>query len=663
MQVSKRLVIRKEVQLDVIKSAELLTSMDIAMAEEYCKVGAFPIGLKKFRETIPKIVNENERRDVTNKYINYAMRCGQKLVEEGKILAALEMYREMLDFEGFPVSVYKYIGLCMKRIGNADMAIKFLEHFEEISPDKEDVYIFLGDLTYTDIKDNKKAIGYYEKALEKYPNNYTIYNMLGHLYSTCYQDKFKERQIYYLTKAFELAPNNRIVVKNLAYVYGKFHEEAKADEMYAKLMYLNPTHSDLHAYGAYLVKHKRFAEGFKFLQHRFQKEDLGNVAFPEIFKSKKKRWNMKLDISNKVILVHFEQGFGDTIMFTRFIDEIKKRCRDVMLVVQKELVSLLKDSDLGVPVYTEQDIPNLKYDYWIPMMDLPIVCETKPETIPKAEGYLKVPQEKINEYRERYINKNNKLKIGIAYEGTLASKETNRDIPLEYLYPLMMLPDVEVYNFQVDDLSRQMDRIPPEAELIRLGKTFRSWEDTACAMNCMDLMVTTDNGVMNLAGALGIKTFGIFNTISEWRWFKTDGDDIVWYKSIRPFTCPTSDAWNVPVEAILKEVDKIRSKNVVGQIKTNMIFAPKKQGYQPAPRVIEENKQSKQEPQEEMPAKTTAKKTTAKPKAAPKKTEEKTKTAAKSVKTTTKAKTTTSAKAAKTEKTVKPKTKPKKTDK
>ena len=73
MQVSKRLVVRKEVPLDVVKEAELLTSMDIALAEEYCKAGALQTGLNKFRETIPKIVEERERRTVTNKYLNYAM--------------------------------------------------------------------------------------------------------------------------------------------------------------------------------------------------------------------------------------------------------------------------------------------------------------------------------------------------------------------------------------------------------------------------------------------------------------------------------------------------------------------------------------------------------------------------------------------------------------
>lgn len=565
MQVSKRLVVRKEIPVD--NSKDLISSMDVAMAEYYCKNNNYERGLQIFREAIPEILDEAERNGVINQYINQAVSYAQKLSLDKKYIEAIEQYRDIMRYSGFPINIYKNIGLCMKSIGNADLAIKFLKRFEEISPDKEDVYVYLADLTYTDIKDNRKAIEYYEKALEKNQNNFSIYNMLGHLYSTCYQDKFKDKQIEYLTRAYELAPNNRIVVKNLAYVYGKFDEVQKADEFYSKLMYLNPTHSDLHAYGAYLVRHQRFSEGFKFLQHRFQKEDLKNVAFPQLLTTKKKKWNLKVDIKDKRILVHFEQGFGDSIMFVRFLDELKSMCKEVSLVVQRPLISLFEDSKLGVNIYTEEQIPSINFDYYIPMMDLPIICETKPSTIPKAGGYLKVPKSKINAYKKEFINDNDKIKIGIAYEGTLASKETDRDIPLRFLYPLMQLPDVEVYSFQVDDLTRQMDMIPPEAQLIRLGRTFKNWEDTACAMNCMDFMVTTDNGVMNLAGALGIKTFGLFNRIVEWRWFKTEGNDIAWYKSIKPFQCPTSGEWEVPVNKVLEEVEKIRAKKVVEKLK------------------------------------------------------------------------------------------------
>lgn len=565
MQVSKRLVVRKEIPMD--NSRDLISSMDVAMAEYYCKNNNYDRGLEIYREAISSITDEAERNCVINQYINQAINYAQKLNLDKKYIEAIEQYRNIMKYSGFPINIYKNIGLCMKSIGNADLAIKFLKRFEEISPDKEDVYVYLADLTYTDIKDNRKAIEYYEKALEKNPNNFSIYNMLGHLYSTCYQDKYKDKQIEYLTKAYELAPNNRIVVKNLAYVLGKFDEVQKADEFYAKLMYLSPTHSDLHAYGAYLVRHQRFAEGFKFLQHRFQKEDLNNVAFPQLLTTKKKKWNIKFDIKDKRILVHFEQGFGDSIMFVRFIDELKKMCKEVSLVVQRQLVDLFKDSKLGVEIYTEEQIPSINYDYWIPMMDLPIVCETKPSTIPKAGGYLKVPKAKINAYKKQYINDNDKIKIGICYEGTLASKETDRDIPLSYLYPLMKLPDVEVYSFQVDDLTNQMDRVPPDANLIRLGRTFKNWEDTACAMNCMDFMISTDNGVMNLAGALGIKTFGLFNRIVEWRWFKVEGEDIAWYKSIKPFQCPTSGEWETPVSKVMEEIDKIRCKKIADKIK------------------------------------------------------------------------------------------------
>lgn len=564
-QISKRLVVKKEIPMDFSK--DLVNSLDVALAEYHCTNKDYEKGLKIYREILPQL-NDFERNGALHKYIDFSLQYAQEKTKDKKWVEAVEIYRDIMKYSGFPINVYKNIGLCMKNLGNADLAIKFLERFESISPDKEDVYVYLADITYSDIKDNLKAIDYYEKALISNPNNFSIYNMLGHLYSTHHQDKFKDKQIEYLTRAYELAPNNRIVVKNLAYVLGKFDEVQRADEFYAKLMYLNPTHSDLHSYGAYLVKHERFAEGFKFLQHRFQKEDLKGASFPQLFTTnKKKRWSLKVNTEDKHILVHFEQGFGDTIMFARFLEELKEKCAKVSLVVQNGLIDLFKSSKLGVDIYSEAEIEKLNYDYYIPMMDLPIICETRPDTIPRTEGYLSVSKAKINAYRKEHINDNDKLKIGIAYEGTLASKETDRDIPLEFLYPLMQMPEVEVYSFQVDDLTRQMDRVPEDCNLIRLGKTFKNWEDTACAMNCMDLMVTTDNGVMNLAGALGVKTFGLFNTITEWRWFKTTGKDIAWYKSIRPFQCPTSKAWDVPMAEVVEEVKKLQCKKIAKKIK------------------------------------------------------------------------------------------------
>ena len=176
MQVSKRLVVRKEIPID--NSRDLISSMDVAMAEYYCQNNNYERGLELFREAIQEIPDEAERNFVINKYIGQAIQYAQRLSLDKKYIEAIEQYRNIMKYSGFPINIYKNIGLCMKSIGNADLAIKFLKRFEEISPDKEDVYVYLADLTYTDIKDNKKAIEYYEKALERNLNNFSIYNML-----------------------------------------------------------------------------------------------------------------------------------------------------------------------------------------------------------------------------------------------------------------------------------------------------------------------------------------------------------------------------------------------------------------------------------------------------------------------------------------------------
>ena len=133
MQVSRRLVVKKEIPID--NSKDLIVSMDVAMAEYYCKNNNFERGLEIYREVIPGIYDNNEKNTVTNQYINYALQYAQKLYAEKKYIEAIEQYRDLMKYSGFPVSIYKNIGLCMKSIGNADLAIKFLKRFEEISPD------------------------------------------------------------------------------------------------------------------------------------------------------------------------------------------------------------------------------------------------------------------------------------------------------------------------------------------------------------------------------------------------------------------------------------------------------------------------------------------------------------------------------------------------
>lgn len=523
-------------------------TVDLIIADNYCKQGDYISGLKKYEEL--NLDEENEK-----KYLIHLFQYAAYLTENTKYLEALVQFRKVLNRLEIPDITYKNIGICLDKIGEYKEAFNFYKLFLENINYPDECLILMGDLCANKLNEKELAIKYYEEAYKYFNQNYNLCNMLGHLYSTLYRDNEKEKQLKYLYRAFELAPNNRIVVKNLSYVLGKF-KMAEADGMYDRLLHLNPTHSDLHAYGAYLVKTGRFHDGFRFLRHRFQKEDVPEDAFPPLFKHTENQWNENIDISDKTMLIYCEQGFGDTIMFSRFVPYIRQMCEELYVVVQDSLYELIQESFPEIHVFprTQWEENPLPYSYWIPMMDLPILYGLTTENIPLSEGYLTVPEEKIKAYKKN-INKNKKLKIGFAYEGTESSKETERDIPAIELQRIIDLPNVECYSFQYDDIYNQKENIHG---FIELNNTFDTWEDTACAMKNMDLIITTDNGVMNLAGALGVKTFGLFNTISEWRWFDTNGKDLKWYKSITPITCPHDGEWNICIDTVINKIKEIK---------------------------------------------------------------------------------------------------------
>ncbi len=568
-QVSRRLIVGRPVTLPEEENDDLIFDIDVALAEEYCKNKEYDKGFELYERLVRKAFGDI---DLKNRYMRQLKTYAESLQKEKKYGKALEQYKKLIKQNTTDPYIFKNTAICLKELGQSLRALRFFEKYEETAYDKEEVYKYLADIYYENIKDYEKAIEYYERMLEKNPNDAFIYNMLGHLYSTYYQDKYMDKQIYYLKKAAELEPNNRVIIKNTAYVLGKFRLFEEADKYYARLQQLNPSHSDLHSYGGYLVSKRDFANGFRFLMHRFSKEDLDDGAFPPIFLNKKVRWNDKMDLTGKHVILHFEQGFGDSIMFIRFLDQVKEMCKKVSIVVQKPLLELFVGSDLGCDIYPD-DIPmGMKYDVVIPMMDLPLVCHTTADSIPRAEGYLKVDQKYIDEFREQYIHKNDKFKIGIAYEGSIMGKETDRDIPLKFMYPLMELPGVEIYCFQVSDPSNQMDRVPSNLQFTRLGDKLKNFRDTAAGLKCMDMFISSDNGVMNLAGALGIPSICLFNTISEWRWIDTQGDDVAWYKSVKPIQAPTSRAWDITIKQAIEIIEKKQVEKLNNKLK---LSAPK----------------------------------------------------------------------------------------
>lgn len=396
----------------------------------------------------------------------------------------------------------------------------------------------LGNFYNLSLKDYKTAIKYYEQYLKIDASKAVIYTILGNLYKKAYGDDSLKEQIYYFEQAHELKPNDRLALHCLAFGYEKLKNTNLANKYYQELLKNNPTPTDYYNYGGFLISCGDLSNGHKYLTHRFEIDD-ANLKYPQDLDISKK-WNFKDDLSDKTLLIHYEQGFGDTFMYCRFVPQFKNLAKKVIFVVQDEVFELIKSSDLindGIEVLpASTDLSSIEYDYNMALLDCPLVLQTTIENIPFTNGYLSVPEDKILKYRKNNLKISQNLRVGIAYQGNQSANYNGRDINFNYFAKLLELKNIDFYSFN-------MDASIESGNITNLSKTFNSFVDTACAIKNMDIIISSDNVILNLAGALGVQTYGLFNRYPNFRWFKLTGENVGWYDNVKPLQTNEENQW------------------------------------------------------------------------------------------------------------------------
>lgn len=500
------------------------------------------------------------------------------LFNQGEYATAFDEFARLLKQDPDCYILQRSVANALLRLQGYDVIKKkFFPVLKSHTDDIEALTIIAN--TYMGLENFKQAAKHYEEILKrdiKGLDRTNCYSRLSYLYERVYQDKNIDTQIEYTKKGLGLTNKDASIYAFLGRLYFRKGDIETADKCF-KLMYKNnPTVEDEIKYARFLMKQGKITEGFDIMRKRFQ---TGQVKYPIALKDEK-RWDGRADLSKSTIIVHYEQGFGDSVMFSRYIPELSKKAEKVIFVVQKNLIPLFKDS--GFDNYCEilsheadvnpnitlnngnrsvmysngEGMSRIRHDYHVPVMDLPYVMKESSDKMKEAGGYLSVPQDKIEKFRKKYIKKNDKIKIGLAYHGTKDSIQTYRDIPPKKFLPIFRLKGVEFYSFQADEYAKQLKTLDKSIKVYDLAKHFKDFEDTACAMNCMDLIISTDNVVMNLAGALGLKAYGLFNVFSESRWYKTEGEDIGWYKSVKPFRAKTFNDWDNLIEDVRLAIKK-----------------------------------------------------------------------------------------------------------
>lgn len=442
---------------------------------------------------------------------------------------------------------------CVANFEQFDLALDFLKFYEEKESNLPLKLLTLGNFYNLKLKDYKKAIKYYEHYLKIDETKSVIYTILASLYAKAYGDLSLEDQVRYFEKAYKLKPNDRLVLHGLAFGYEKLKNLKMANKFYEKLIQNNPTETDFYNYGAFLISCGEFELGHNYFTHRFSTGDK-NLEYP-ISYAPEKRWNLKSDISDKVLLIHYEQGFGDTFMYCRFVPMMKNLAKQVIFVVQDSLYDLIKNSKIisdGVMVVPECQSENLEYDLHMALLDTPFVLKISAQNLPICEKYLEVEDDKVKVYADKYLNKSNRIKVGICLHGNKSANYKGRDLELSKMQELFNLKDVEFYLLTEDKETEIQNLIP-------LGETFDSFTDTACAVKNMDVVLSTDNVILNLAGSLGVKTLGLFTKYPNFRWFKLSGNDVGWYKSVRPVQIEDFDCNSALVSNLINYISDCKN--------------------------------------------------------------------------------------------------------
>jgi len=396
-----------------------------------------------------------------------------------------------------------------------------------MNPKNVEAYFNLG-VSYSRKNLFNLSISNYEKALEIAPNNPQIYNNLGIVYNKINQN---DKAIENYNKAIELNPNNFEAYSNLGHTYSKKRLFDLSINSYEKAIKIKPdlanAYSDLSV--VYLIQ-GNFLTGLEFFELRFFKTN-ANVCTTKLPTPK---WN-GAPIKDKTIYVYHEQGYGDTIMFSRYLPVLESMGAKVLFKPQKELESLFKDNNMKAEIISS-DIPDetIKFDEHIPLMSLLRVLRVNLGNISSSEGYLKANAEKEKFSKEKYFN-NNKYKIGIFWHGDPAHiNDANRSIPLKYFNSFAGLDNVELYSLQKGTGIEQLKELSDSVKIIDIGSDFNDYSDTAAAIANLDLVITVDTSVAHLSAAMNKPTWILLPHFPDWRWL-LDREDSPWYKSVKLF--------------------------------------------------------------------------------------------------------------------------------
>jgi len=494
----------------------------------------------------------------------YSFKPAEDLVQQGKLTKAVEAYPPLLAAHpGYPAAHHNFATL-LRKFGRVKDAILHSQIAYELSPDDPTI-IFSFGLSQELGGFETEAERYYRKALSLRPDYTGVLNNLGKLLD---QMERPLEALPFLQRAHLHEPYDRGVSLNLANAYLSLGRPEDAERLIgddqsttalnslgiaryvrrdwtgAEILFRGAIRSDPNFAGAHenlaltLLHLRKFDAGWS--EYEWRWKNSMNHLTKRLFD--KPLWD-GANLAGKTLLLHGEQGFGDTIQFVRYATFVEKNGGTILLACQEELTSLLRDAPGIDETFVLGDITP-PFDCHAPLLSLPRLLGTYCEEIPKFDSYLQISDEMKLSRLSRSV-----LKIGICWAGRprhVHDPHRNRSCPPNLFKALTELAGIELFGLPVDTPEKKEDL---SFGLTELSPNISSFYNTAKAISALDLIVSVDTAVLHLAGALGKPGIAALCYAADWRW--RDGNGIApWYPSIHMIRQSVPGNWEEVFERI-----------------------------------------------------------------------------------------------------------------
>lgn len=446
--------------------------------------------------------------------------------QTGDFLEAERIYRDILAAEPENADALHMLGVLFSQQGKQELALAHLARAVQLNPVPPFYHSNLGNVFHA-MGRLSDAVLCYEEALRLDPDYAEAH---GNLANTLDRLGRSTDALTHRLEAVRLRPDrpeSYTLLGNTLRTLGMIHE---ALVCFGQALAIDPDNAEAHAgRGVTLLLAGDFLPGWKDYEWRWKTKRFPPRNFPQPV------WD-GTELAGKTILLHAEQGFGDTLQFVRYTALVKEKGGEIVLECQPRLVPLLARLP-GIREVVAAGSPLPSFDVHAPLLSLPHILSTALNMVPAATPYLTVPEERLEAWRTK-IGEAPGKKVGLVWAGSPTYQDDHiRSLQFGDLAPLLATPGVRFFSLQKGPAAAQLTE-----QATPLEEDSSDVLDTAAAMQNLDLVITVDSMPAHLAGALGVPVWTLLPYSPDWRWMMYR-EDSPWYPTMRLFRQPQAGDW------------------------------------------------------------------------------------------------------------------------